>query len=177
MTNNLQHFNKCLNRVKNDVSHRFQLLNKKGFALAETIIALLILSFALVGLLTMVQYGRVRAIANYNDRYVLLRVDGELQRIRFRHQQQSSFGQLNPISFNIPQLGRYQARPQTVTVNFTNTVEPDFDVGLDIYYHCITANAEWVEHMPRIGGRRIRPERRFITLREDYHFQRVFMND
>ena len=137
----------------------------------ETIVALLILSFALVGLLTMVQYARVRAIANYNDRYVLLRLDGEMQRIKYNYETTGSFGLLNASVFQIPNPGNYTARPITVTINFSRSMEWDFAIGSNVGFYIIVATAEWNENLPRLGGRGIRPERRFITLREDYFFQ------
>ena len=142
-----------------------------GFALVETIVALLILSFALVGLLTMVQYARVRAIANYNDRYVLLRLDGEMQRIKYNYETTGGFGLLNVAVFQIPNPGNYASRPISVTVTFSRTMDWDLAIGGNIGYHKIVATAEWNENLPRLGGQRIRAERRFITLREDYFFQ------
>ena len=142
-----------------------------GFALMETIVALLILSFALVGLLTMVQYARVRAIANYNDRYVLLRLDGEMQKIRYQYETTGNFGSLNVAVFQIPNPGNYTARPVQVTVNFSRTMDWDNAVGGNVGFNKIIATAEWNENLPRLGGQRIRAERRFITLREDYFFQ------
>ena len=148
------------------------LTNARGFALAETIVALLILSFALVGLLTMVQYTRIRAISNYNDRYVLYRLDGEMQRIKFRFQSAGDFGILGTSSFNIPNLGAHRSRPIQVTVNILHTIEWDLSVGNDIGYHKIVATAEWNENQLRQGRRQPRPERRSIILREDYFFRR-----
>ena len=152
---------------------RIKIKNSRGFALAETIVALLILSFALVGLLTMVQYARVRAIANYNDRYVLFRLDGEMQKIKHHRQNSNDFGPLNQIVFLIPGVSGYSANEIAVTVNFTRTTAWDTSIAQNIGYHMIVGTAEWTENLPRLGGRNVRAERRFITLREDYFFERV----
>ena len=154
-------------------SGRFLLLkNSRGLALVETIVALLILSSVLVSLLTMVQFARARAVANYHDRYVLLRLDAEMQLIKHYQRSFNVMPTLIPKTFNIPQSGGYRHKPIVVTINFLDTVEWDSLVGPDIGFHKIVATAEWNENMPKLGGRKNAVEKRFITLREDYYFQR-----
>jgi prepilin-type N-terminal cleavage/methylation domain-containing protein len=151
-----------------------KLLDDKGFALVETIVALAILSFALVGLMIMVQYARARAIANYHDRYVLLRVDGELQRIRYHRTYWGGFPLLLPVEFDIPQQTTARnPRPIRVTVHFKHDFNFDSTVGFDVGFESIIATAEWNEHVPFFSRRPIRPERRFILLREDYYMRRI----
>jgi hypothetical protein len=155
------------------------LSNNRGFAIVETIVSLAILSVVLVGLMTMVQYARVRAVASYHDRYVLLRVDAELQKIRYFNSagfDRHDFGMLLPVTFRIPQITQYRGvTGPEVTIRFTRDIHSDFTVSLDTWYHVIEATAEWDERVPRIGRRTVRPERRSITLREDYFFRRVGM--
>ena len=162
-----------------DTKNRELKLDNKGFALVETIAALAILSFVLVGLMIMVQYAHARAVANYHDRYVLLRVDGELQKIRnYYHLHGRSFPTLSPVIFEIPQLNMptgvlgTTVRTTTVTIYFHRTFHFDESVGIDVGYNSIMASAEWDESIPFVFGRRVRPERRHLQLREDYFMRR-----
>jgi hypothetical protein len=143
-----------------------------GFALAETIAALAILAVVLGSLMTMVQYARVRAIANYHDRYVLLRLDGEMQRIRYQFQEQESLeGLTNSMTFQIPDTNWRNSKPIPVRVTFTKALEWDIGVADNVGFEKITATAEWSEHLPFFAKRPIRAERRYLALREDYFFK------
>lgn len=151
------------------------LLNSRGIALLEVIAATAILSFVLVGMMIMTQYARVRAEINYHDRYVLLRTDGELQRIKYSHFRLGNFNAINnAVEFNIPQTNRETiGRNIRVTVRFSRDYQNDPAVGLDVGYHSITALAEWNEHAPLFAKRPVIAERRYIQLREDYFEQRL----
>jgi len=147
----------------------------RGFALAETIAATAILTFVLAGLMIMVQYVRVRTVVSYHDRYVTLRTDGEMQKIKSQYVIYGSFGSLQPVSFNIPQLNQNNVnigRQIPVLVSFSLVDEPDMSVGTNIRYIAITAVAEWNEHLP-LFARRPRSEKRYVQLREDYFYERT----
>ena len=152
----------------------FLLLNNRGFAIVETIAALAILSFVLVGMMIMVQYARVRAVANYHDRFVLLKTDGELQRIKYRNHLYGDFGNLGVVEFEIPQLNKQGFTPKIpVKIYFNVDYEHELAVGTDIGFNKVTAIAEWNEHMPFFAKRPIRAEKRYIQLREDYYIRRT----
>jgi prepilin-type N-terminal cleavage/methylation domain-containing protein len=163
-------FSKVSDRPKNSLS------NTRGFALIETIVALAILSFVLLGLMVMVQYARARAITNYHDRYVLYRVEGELQKIK---RNSVRFGQTLPqnipdVHFTIPHSvnpNNRQSQPIRVTVRFSTRTQRDHAAGENIYFTAITAIAEWDEYRAMNTHRRHRAERRYIQLREDYFFK------
>jgi hypothetical protein len=104
----------------------------------------------------------------------MLRVDGQLQRIRNLYETRGNFGDLNDYVFEIPHPDPYNSRTMRVTVSFTRSTGWDTAIGTDIGYHKIVATAEWNENMPRMGrGLNNRQDTRFITLREDYFFQRM----
>jgi prepilin-type N-terminal cleavage/methylation domain-containing protein len=152
------------------------LTNKRGFALVETIAALAILSFVLLGLMVMVQYARARAITNYHDRYVLYRVDGELQRLK---EDSVRFGQRVPqnvpnVQFTIPHSANpnnRQQQPIVVTVRFSTSTHRDYAAADNVYFTAVTALAEWDEYRALGAHSRRRAERRYIQLREDYFFK------
>ncbi len=149
------------------------LSNERGFALAETIAATAILTFALVSIMMMIQYARVRAIVNYHDRYVLLRTDGELQKIKYQHFVHNNFGLLNPVIFTIPHNNhkdRVQKIP--VTIRFEVKYEYDESVALDVAFNSVNAIAEWHEFKPLFSQKPIRSENRFVQLREDFYMIR-----
>jgi len=146
-----------------------------GFALVETIAATTILTFALAGLMVMVQYARARTEINYHDRYVTLRTDGELQKIRSQYSLYGNLGSLQQISFKIPQLDENAlnaGKQITVTVTFTIDDQQDMSIGSNIRYTAITALAEWKEHQP-LFARQDRTDTRYIQLREDYYYERT----
>jgi hypothetical protein len=146
--------------------------NTGGFAIVEIIAALAILSATLIALMTMVQYARVRAVINYQDRYVLLRVDGELQRIKYNHHITNSIALPATLTFAIPQLnehGRQIGTPPTVTVRFTSRHDWDTQLFPALGYYNVTAIAEWDVRLP-FSIRGHRTEKRFIQLREDYFY-------
>jgi len=152
----------------------FVVSGNRGFALAETIAATAILTFVLAGLMIMVQYARVRTVVNYHDRYVTLRVDGELQKIKAQYALTGSFGTLRSVSFNIPQLNENafnMGRQIPVVISFSVSDEIDRAVGSNIRFTALTAVAEWNEHLP-LFARRPRAEKRYVQLREDYYYQR-----
>ena len=155
--------------LKSSVPSRL-IKNSRGFALVETIVALAILSFALVGLMTMVQYVRIKANVNYHEKYVLLKVDGEMQRLKYRHYKTGTYKPLAPVVFTIPQLNGYginQGRRITVRVTFVESnYTVDMAVSRFVKYRSVTANAEWEEHIPFLSKSRI--EKRYLELREDY---------
>ncbi|MCK9330715.1 MAG: hypothetical protein PHY08_01530 [Candidatus Cloacimonetes bacterium] len=148
-------------------------MNNRGFALAETIAATAILSFALVGIMMMVEYARVRAVVNYHDRYVLLRTNGELQKIKYQHFVHNNFGLLNPVEFTIPQNTKRDRGPEVpVKINFQVNFATDLDVGLDVGYNSVTAIAQWQEYKPLFVDKRTKAQKRYIQLREDYYILR-----
>jgi len=148
--------------------------NQRGFALAEIIIALAILSAVLAGLMTSIQYARLRAVANYHDRYVLLRVDGELQRLKYYYTQYGYFPTLLPVTFNIPQLNTQavsEGRQLPVIITFTTNDYPDISVADNIRFVALTATAEWEEQLP-LSIKNKQREKRYVQLREDYYYER-----
>jgi len=148
--------------------------NQRGFALMETLVALAILSAVLAGLMTSVQYARLRAVANYHDRYVLLRVDGELQRIKNFYARNAYLPSLGPVTFNIPQLNTRavtEGKNLPVTITFSTEDLPDRSVGQDIRYVTVTALAEWEEQLTFLSKSKEK-EKRYIQLREDYFYER-----
>jgi len=150
------------------------LTNQRGFALAEVIVALALLSAVLAGLMTSVQYARQRAVANYHDRYVLLRVDGELQRLKYYYTRDGYFPSLAPITFNIPQLNARsvnEGKQLPVVVTFHTDDYPDITVADNIRYIALTAIAEWDEHLP-LSVKNKQREKRYVQLREDYFYER-----
>jgi prepilin-type N-terminal cleavage/methylation domain-containing protein len=152
------------------------LSDTRGFALIETIVALAILSFVLLGLMVMVQYARARAITNYHDRYVLYRVEGELQKIKARSMAQGQSVHLpGNVQFTIPHSvnpSYPNSQPIRVTIRFSTQVHRDERfIPEPIFFTAVTAIAEWNEHRGLGTHRRLRAERRYIQLREDYFFR------
>ena len=142
-----------------------------GFAIVETLVALVILSVTLVALMTMVQFARARAVVNYHDRYVLLKVDGELQKIRERYQiDEKSLAFLSPVTFRIPEMSAPAgSRPINVTVSFRVNLRQDPTIQTaTVRYYEVTATAEWQEHAPFFAKKPIRRERRNIQMVEQY---------
>jgi len=151
------------------------LRGNRGFALAETIAATAILTFVLAGLMIQVQYARAKAVVNYHDRYVLMRVDGEMQRKKYQHTVYGDIGSLRAVEFSIPQLNENALNVGNripVYVSFSVEDLPDTSVGQNIRYVVLTAVAEWDEHVP-LFARRPRAEKRYVQLREDYFYERT----
>jgi hypothetical protein len=145
-----------------------------GFFLAETIAALLILSFTLVSLMISVQYARTKSIINYHDRYVLLKTNGELQKIKYLYRDESLYDKkLSNTSFNIPTHSEKNELLNSISVTIRYTIEThiDSDIDIDVEYCSVVAEAEWEEKLPFLS-RGKRSEMRYIKLREDYYFER-----
>jgi len=143
-----------------------------GFTILETVISLLILSFALAGLLTLVQYTRYRAFDNYQDRYVLLRLDSELQKIKYYHATYGVFNYPGSLSFYIPEPNNVQAPQVLVHAVFSNTTSWDNTVGSNIGYYNLTVKAEWeARKLPFKQSNHQALKKRTISLREDYFFE------
>jgi hypothetical protein len=152
------------------------MLNKKGIALVETVAAMAILSFALTGLMVAVQYARTRAMIQYHNKYVILRVDSELQRIKYLNtKNEKNFGPMTPVTFNIPGIRNNKVDVRVklpVTVRFSRSREYDSSIGPEIEFHKITAIAEWNETIPFLS-RKGRIDKRYVELREDYYYERI----
>jgi hypothetical protein len=143
--------------------------------MGEALISLVIITIVIGTLLSAARYTKTMGTIAYHDRYVLLRLDGYMQRIKYYNMnalEMGDFGNLQNRTFYIEEeLDHTIDGKIRVNVSFDVIRRPDLNIDRDTHYYEVKATARWRENWPYLYGNVMRQKERVITLREDYYIQ------